>query len=219
MLVGIGLSLLWLVSVTTRPSLPLMAREPGTQVFREAGEYPDDLPEPDIAVIRIDGGLFFATADALEDRVREVADDEPGPRAIVIDCGAIAVVDAQGAASLHEILDLARGHGLTVRLARVKPAGPGDAAARRRASTGWARTGSTAACTARSRLTARRRRPTGWSESLPIWYAFDSGRRRRFHCRRASSCSYAPPPGRFTARVAVGSLPTHRREVDRWTRA
>ncbi|WP_456823324.1 SulP family inorganic anion transporter [Cellulomonas sp. P5_E12] len=121
-LVGIGLSLLWLVSVTTRPSLPLMAREQGTQVFRELGVYPDDLPEPGIAVIRIDGGLFFATADAVQDRVREVADAQPDARMIVIDCGAVAVVDAQGAAALHEILDLARDTGVAVRLARVKPA-------------------------------------------------------------------------------------------------
>lgn len=120
-LVGIGLSLLWLISVTTRPSLPLMVRERGTQVFRELGEHADDEAEPDIAVIRIDGGLFFATADALEDRVREVAEANPGLSAIVIDCGAITIVDAQGAATLHEILALAQDQGVTVRLARVKP--------------------------------------------------------------------------------------------------
>ena len=32
-LIGIGLSLVWLVSVATRPRMPLLAREPGTQVF------------------------------------------------------------------------------------------------------------------------------------------------------------------------------------------
>ena len=121
-LIGIGLSLLWLVSVATRPSLPLMAREPGTQVFREADEYPDDVLEPGLAVIRIDGGLFFATADALEDRVRQVAAEHPGLSAIIIDCGAIAIVDAQGAGVVHAILDLAEDQGLSVRLARVKPA-------------------------------------------------------------------------------------------------
>ena len=121
-LIGIGLSLLWLVSVATRPSLPLMAREPGTQVFREADEYPDDVLEPGLAVIRIDGGLFFATADALEDRVRQVAAEHPGLSAIIIDCGAIAIVDAQGAGVVHAILDLAEDQGLAVRLARVKPA-------------------------------------------------------------------------------------------------
>ncbi|WP_426594469.1 SulP family inorganic anion transporter [Cellulomonas sp. McL0617] len=121
-LIGIGLSLLWLVSVATRPPLPLMARERGTQVFREIDEYPDDEVEPGLAVIRIDGGLFFATADALEDRVREVVADHPGLNIIVIDCGAIAIVDSQGAGILHAILDLADDQGVTVRLARVKPA-------------------------------------------------------------------------------------------------
>jgi len=121
-LVGIGLSLLWLVSVATRPSLPLMAREPGTQVFRELGEFPGDVPEPGVAVIRVDGGLFFATADALLDRVREVTAAQPDAQLVVIDCGGVAIVDAQGAAALHEILDLAEDSGVPVRLARVKPA-------------------------------------------------------------------------------------------------
>lgn len=121
-LIGIALSLLWLVSVATRPSLPLMAREPGTQVFRELGEFPGDEPEPGVAVIRIDGGLFFATADALQDRVREVAETHPDAGVIVVDCGAVTIVDAQGAAALHEVLDLADDSGVEVRLARVKPA-------------------------------------------------------------------------------------------------
>ncbi|MEZ0447229.1 SulP family inorganic anion transporter [Cellulomonas sp. ICMP 17802] len=121
-LVGIGLSLVWLVSVATRPALPLMAREPGTQVFRELDEFPDGELEPDVVVVRLDGGLFFATADALQDRVREVTDARPDLAALVIDCGAITIVDAQGAAALHEILDSAQDAGLAVRLARVKPA-------------------------------------------------------------------------------------------------
>ena len=121
-LIGIALSLLWLVSVATRPSLPLMGREPGTQVFRELDAHPTDEQDADVAVIRIDGGLFFATADALEDRVREVLAARPGLTALVLDCGAITIVDAQGAAILHEILDRAVDQGLTVRLARVKPA-------------------------------------------------------------------------------------------------
>jgi len=120
-LVGIGLSLLWLVSVATRPALPLMVREPGTQVFRELDAHPDDEVEADVAVIRIDGGLFFATADALQDRVRQVVEGTPGLAAVVIDCGAITIVDSQGTAALHEILDLARDGGIELRLARVKP--------------------------------------------------------------------------------------------------
>ena len=41
-MIGIGLSLLWLISVATRPPMPLLARERGTQVYRELDEHPAD---------------------------------------------------------------------------------------------------------------------------------------------------------------------------------
>src|SRR3954452_12041696 len=50
--IGIALSLGWLVYVTTTPRMPLL------------------VPEPGVALQRLDGGLFFATADALHDRLR-----------------------------------------------------------------------------------------------------------------------------------------------------
>ncbi len=71
-IIGIFLSLIWLVSVATRPRMPALGLEAGTQVFREVDEHPEDTVYPDVAVIRLDGGLFFATADAFDDRLREV---------------------------------------------------------------------------------------------------------------------------------------------------
>ena len=82
--VGVVLSLGWLVYVATRPPMPLLGREPDTQVFRDLDEHPDDETLDGIAVLRLDGGLFFATAEALENRVRELVDDEP-LRALVLD--------------------------------------------------------------------------------------------------------------------------------------
>ena len=69
-MIGVVLSLGWLVYVATRPPMPLLGREAGTQVFRDLDENPGDETFPGIAVLRLDGGLFFATAEALEDRVR-----------------------------------------------------------------------------------------------------------------------------------------------------
>ena len=71
-MIGIGLSLLWLISVATRPSMPLLGRQAGTEVFRDLAEHPDDEQFAGVAVVRLDGGLFFATSDALEDRIRDV---------------------------------------------------------------------------------------------------------------------------------------------------
>jgi SulP family sulfate permease len=120
-IIGIGLSLIWLIFVATHPPMPVLAREPGTQVFRELDEHPGDEQFAGVTVLRLDGGLFFATADALEDRVREVALSAPGSTAIVLDCGGMDFIDSQGSAKMSEILNLTRQAGVTLRLARLKP--------------------------------------------------------------------------------------------------
>jgi SulP family sulfate permease len=116
--IGVVLSLAWLVYVTTRPAMPLLGRETGTQVFRDLDENPDDETFPGIAVLRFDGGLFFATAEALEDRIRGLADDR---RALVLDLEGVNFIDSQGAAKVNELHELAEADGVTLRLACVKP--------------------------------------------------------------------------------------------------
>jgi anti-anti-sigma factor len=103
--------------------MPLLGREPGTHVFRDVTENPGDETFPGIVVLRLDGGLFFATADALEERVRALVTqaDEPA-HAVVLDLEGVDLVDSQGAAKLAEILDFAESVEVELRLARVKPA-------------------------------------------------------------------------------------------------
>jgi SulP family sulfate permease len=91
--IGMVLSLLWLIHVATAPPMPLVARGP-------------------VAVLGFDSGLFFATAEALDERVR-------GLRAtvLVLDCSGINFIDSQGAEKLAEL----QAGGLELRLAQVKP--------------------------------------------------------------------------------------------------
>jgi sulfate permease, SulP family len=119
--VGVALSLLWLVYVATRPRMPLLGRQAGTQVFRDLDENPGDETFAGIAVLRMDGGLFFATSEALEERVRELADEDQDHRALVLDLEGVNFIDSQGAATVTEILELAEADGVALRLARVKP--------------------------------------------------------------------------------------------------
>jgi sulfate permease, SulP family len=120
--VGMLLSVGWLIYVATRPPMPLLGREPGTHVFRDLDENPGDETFPGIAVLRLDGGLFFATSQALEDRVRALAQDgSPPPCAVVLDFEGVNFIDSQGAEQLQAILELVEAGGGTLRLARVKP--------------------------------------------------------------------------------------------------
>lgn len=119
--IGIGLSLLWLVGVATQPQMPILGREPGTQVFRDVIDNPDDELVPGVVVVRLDGGLFFATADALEDRVRGLVHAGPDVRCVVVDCEGINFLDSQGSAALDDVRVLCHHAGVALRLARVKP--------------------------------------------------------------------------------------------------
>jgi SulP family sulfate permease len=121
-IIGIGLSLLWLVGVATHPSIATLARKANTSVFRDVSEHPGDERVPGVVVIRMDGGLFFATSDALEDRVREIIHSTPDLTGIVLDCAGINFIDSQGSAKMDDLVTLARDSGITLRLARVKAA-------------------------------------------------------------------------------------------------
>ena len=118
--IGVCLSLGWLGYVATRPPMPLLGRQAGTQVFRDLDENPADETFTGIAVLRMDGGLFFATAEALEQRVRELAEGPRPPRARARSRGR----------QLHRLPGRSEGDrdsrpdeadGVTLRLARVKP--------------------------------------------------------------------------------------------------
>ena len=149
--IGVVLSLGWLIYVATRPPMPLLGREPGTQVFRDLDENPGDETFPGIVVLRLDGGLFFATAEALEDRVRALTEDGPAPlRALVLDLEGVNFIDSQGAEQLAAILELVQSDGAALRLARVKPR-CSPCCARTASSTGSAPTRSTATSSAPSR--------------------------------------------------------------------
>jgi sulfate permease, SulP family len=120
--IGVVLSLCWLIHVASAPPMPLLGREPGTQVFRDLDENPGDETFPGIVVLRLDSGLFFATAQALEDRVRELAEAGPAPLgALVLDLEGVNFIDSQGAEQLAAIHELMETNGATLSLARVKP--------------------------------------------------------------------------------------------------
>jgi SulP family sulfate permease len=75
-----------------------------------------------VVVLRLDSGLFFATAQGLEDRVRELVESEPdGASALVLDFRGIDFIDSQGAEKLAEIQDLIEADRGALRIAHVKP--------------------------------------------------------------------------------------------------
>jgi anti-anti-sigma factor len=120
--IGVALSLAWLVYVATAPEMPLLGRDRDSGAFRELDEHPEDEQFPGIVVLRLDGGLFFATADALHERLRGLLEADPAAvHAVVLDLGGVDFLDSQGSAKLAELAATGARLGVTLRLAHVKP--------------------------------------------------------------------------------------------------
>ena len=121
--IGVALSLVWLIHVATTPPMPLLGRERGTQVFRDLDEHPADETFPGIVVLRLDSGLFFATAQALEDRVRDVSPRTAPSRSRPSSSTSRASTSStrRARSSSRRSTSSSTSHGATLRLARVKP--------------------------------------------------------------------------------------------------
>jgi high affinity sulfate transporter 1 len=121
--IGVLLSLIWLLRVATSPAMPHLGRVKGTHVFREIDEHPDDERIPGVVALRLEGALFFVTADSLEDRIEELVGAAESPASVVVlDFQSVYIIDSQGAGKLGEIADNLRAKGLSFQFARVKPA-------------------------------------------------------------------------------------------------
>ena len=119
--VGIVLSLVWLVYVSTRPNIVELGNQPGTQVFGDLASYPEGITFPGLLVVRFDGGLFFASADSLQDQLREsLLEREPPIRTVIIDCGSVNFIDSQGADKLRELHEIAVERGVALHLSNLK---------------------------------------------------------------------------------------------------
>ena len=119
--IGVLLSLGWLIYISTTPHMPVLGREPGTQAFRGVEDHPDYETYPGLLVLRFDAGLFFASADALTDRLRELVQQaDPPVQTVVLDFEGVNFIDSQGTDKVSEVLDLAASYDIDLRLARVK---------------------------------------------------------------------------------------------------
>jgi anti-anti-sigma factor len=120
-LIGLLLSLLVLIARSSRPDIPVLGRWPGTDVFHRLKENPDSETYPGLVIMRFDGPLYFATANALRDKVRAVITDAAPPVTMVlIDMEGVNYLDLEGSDMLNEIAENMKGVGVEIHLARVK---------------------------------------------------------------------------------------------------
>jgi MFS superfamily sulfate permease-like transporter len=120
-IIGIILSLGWLVYINAKPPLRELGRRPGTTTFRALDDFPDYETYDGVLIIRFDGGMYFVTTEVFVDQLRERIDtaDPPVDR-VVIDFESVNFLDSQGAGELDRLVQSAADRGISVHFARLK---------------------------------------------------------------------------------------------------
>jgi SulP family sulfate permease len=94
--IGVLFSLAVFVWRSANPHATELGRVAGTSEYRNVERWPTRTDDA-IALLRVDGPLFFANTKFLEDRVNTLVSSHPKLNAIVIDSSATTDIDASGA--------------------------------------------------------------------------------------------------------------------------
>lgn len=118
--VGVAFSLAVFLRRSARPHTAELGRVPGTATFRNVARYQGLVTDPRVAVLRIDGPLYFANAQYLADQLLAMAQRRPELRAVVLDASAISDADTDGAHALAQARQRLAGRETALHLATVR---------------------------------------------------------------------------------------------------
>lgn len=120
-LLTVALSLIWLLSVESRPNDAVLGRVKGQRGFHSVADYPEAKTIPGLLLYRFDANLVFYNADHLKTRLRAAIAAQKTPvEWVVIDASSVNVVDVTGLRTFDELREELAAEGVSLYIARVK---------------------------------------------------------------------------------------------------
>jgi MFS superfamily sulfate permease-like transporter len=120
-LVAVLLSLLALVFHANRRPIFVLARKPGTGVFRPLSpQHPEDETFPGLLMLKTEGIVHFGNAQRVANQIWRLI-DEHDPRILVLDCSAIPDIEYTAMTMLIAADSKLRDAGITLWLAALNP--------------------------------------------------------------------------------------------------
>ncbi len=117
--VGVVASLLVFIARTARPNVVEVGRVKGTARYRSVERWATRTDDR-IAILRMDGPLYFANARFFEQRAQALVGDRPLVEHLVIVASGIGDIDASGSELLSELDDELREGGVLLHLVTVR---------------------------------------------------------------------------------------------------
>lgn len=114
LVIGIGVSMLLLLYRASRPHVARLAKQ-GT-LWVDAERHQELPTRPDVLVVRVEAGLFFANCDHVKDRIEDLCTERT--RLVVLDAETSPYVDVTAAEMLLQLRNTLSQRGIDLRVAR-----------------------------------------------------------------------------------------------------
>jgi sulfate permease, SulP family len=120
-LVAVIASLLALAQQAYHPTVHVLGRKRGTDVFRpRSSEHPDDESWPRLLIVRVEGRAFFLNAQRIGDRLWPLVEQEK-PTVLLIDCRGLLDIEYTALKMLIEAEERLRRQGVGLWMAALNP--------------------------------------------------------------------------------------------------
>jgi high affinity sulfate transporter 1 len=115
------LSLLWLLSVGSRPHDAILGRVPGLEGFHDINDYPEATTTPGLLIYRFAAGVVFFNCDHFKERLQQEIRNAATPvEWALIDASAINVVDYTAMQKIQELREELAARGIVLAVAGAK---------------------------------------------------------------------------------------------------
>jgi MFS superfamily sulfate permease-like transporter len=120
---GIALSLLVLIYLTTHPQGAVLGQLPGTEAYRDVRRHPEAVTFPGLLIWRVGGDLLFASVGRM--RVlfsNSLAEMRPQVKHVLLDFSSVNFIDVSACDELLTFIKELKNQNITVAFARVRDA-------------------------------------------------------------------------------------------------
>jgi anti-anti-sigma factor len=118
---GVAVSLLMLIYLTSHPQGAVVGQLPGTEAYRDVRRHPEAITFPGLLIWRIGGDLFFASIGHLDAAVKAaVAASRPPTKHVLFDADSVDFIDTSACDALLNSIKELQSQGITFAFARVR---------------------------------------------------------------------------------------------------
>ncbi len=116
-LIGIILSLFLVLYKSSKPTISILGKVPGTTYFRNIDIHESAIRSEGKLIIRLENQLYFANASFFKDTVQRLVNENEGLiQEILLDAKSIHEIDSSGTKALSEVIDYLKENGITLKV-------------------------------------------------------------------------------------------------------